>query len=509
MLDPRHLPPLTEGQYELLDAAAGHHAPTRRFLHYVLVNQLRPTQTSRRPGADRSWVDVPSPFMKKHFRGTCIRQLAGLSAVPEEPLPIDFASQKEGSYAGDVLEYQRYYPGQSRSFRVKQYVVDIFIRESIRSAWRARRVTLVDASDGREVRRVPGSPTYDRNRKPYPPLVDAALRALGYGQFDAEAVEDHLRTAEAALRREPTERKRRRFENDWRCYEAVLRQRPVQTEGGVYKYRLAYTVASSGRLYHVGGGLQTCSGAMKALAYGSLPGVHNYDLASSQLVVLAREMEEAGIPAPHVRRYLEEPGFREAVAARVGVDEGTFKQLLYAALFGAPLFEPRVVREGDASKLARRSELVSVLTKWLEEKGHEDSWWLAELYERFHGVVAPVEAEVEEWRRYVVEEMALETGKHTMWRGQRLLHNRLGMRLNLDEIGDVRKRRRQAAAHVLQGREAVLIHRLTYLAAKRGIRVTANEHDGIVTLGEVVKEDVEGAKVAAGLPEARLEEKPF
>lgn len=532
MLHPNRLPPITHAQFDLLDDAADHHAPTRRFLLFVVANQLDPRRTTRRLEVGRMWVDAGSKFVEKHFRGADWRRLAGVSNERELE-SVDFSSLDEEGRRGEaVLKHLGYRRSQGRSFCVSPSFLRAFLQAGIRTVERAPSATVVDVTSGHRSRRVAHSRTYDGNRKPYPPLVDAVLRALTEGQFDARAVEEHLAASEEVLSEEvlrgalsgsasrsAPSRSERRHQNDRLCYEAVLRQRPRHAGGGVYAYPLAFTVASTGRISQVGGGLQSASGAMKAAAYRSLPGVRNYDLAASQLVVLEQEMREAGLEAHHVRRYLERPSLRAEAAAFVGIEEKDFKKAFYPVLFGSPLLKPERVTAERVAGLRRRSKVVRVLweavwtsvvgTEWSGERDArgEISRRVGQTYERFYGVVAPVEAEVDPWRRYVVEKLAQETG--TRWRGELLLPNRLGMRLNLSRIRSVPARQRRAAAHILQGREAMLVHDLTLRLLARGLPVVANEHDGLVVLGEVPAADFEAAKATVGLPGARLEEKPF
>jgi hypothetical protein len=68
---------------------------------------------------------------------------------------------------------------------------------------------------------------------------------------------------------------------------------------------------------------------------------------------------------------------------------------------------------------------------------------------------------------------------------------------------------RKLAAFVLQGQESFFIHHLTILASKFGYRIMANEHDGLITIGEIPKEAITEASRLSGLKYARLVEKPF
>ena len=74
-----------------------------------------------------------------------------------------------------------------------------------------------------------------------------------------------------------------------------------------------------------------------------------------------------------------------------------------------------------------------------------------------------------------------------------------------DEEPSVRKRR--AAAFILQGQEAAYVHRLTALSTDYGFTPISNQHDGLVTIGEVPFEAQEQARGQSGFRYARLEEK--
>jgi hypothetical protein len=68
---------------------------------------------------------------------------------------------------------------------------------------------------------------------------------------------------------------------------------------------------------------------------------------------------------------------------------------------------------------------------------------------------------------------------------------------------------RRLAAFLLQGSEAAFIFALTALAGQFGYVVLANEHDGLVTVGEIPAQAVALARHLSGLDSAKLTEKPF
>jgi hypothetical protein len=69
--------------------------------------------------------------------------------------------------------------------------------------------------------------------------------------------------------------------------------------------------------------------------------------------------------------------------------------------------------------------------------------------------------------------------------------------------------RRKLAAYFLQGQEAGFIHHLTILSKKYNFTVLSNQHDGLVTQGEIPAEAVIEASQLSGLKYAQLEKKNF
>jgi hypothetical protein len=65
------------------------------------------------------------------------------------------------------------------------------------------------------------------------------------------------------------------------------------------------------------------------------------------------------------------------------------------------------------------------------------------------------------------------------------------------------------AAFYLQGVEAGYIHWITVLSKDFGYTCLSNQHDGLVTIGEIPEEAREIAKQRSGLKYAVLEEKAF
>lgn len=233
---------------DLADARAERRA--ERFLVHLLASAGR--------GGD-GLVPVPAKLIEREFRGLDWRALEGAGIV-------------------GVAPYDRL-GGRCREFAVLEPVRSEF-REAGPTAERVVRDGLYDLATGRPTRRRVKSDRRTPSGNALPPLVRAAIDAVGEVPVDVHAVERHLAAlrARAAAAAPGPERvaAETRYANDLRCYHAVLTQgaRPLDPSrpGGLWVYRPAYRVQRFGRLSQKGGGLQSCSRAMKAVAYpGTYP----------------------------------------------------------------------------------------------------------------------------------------------------------------------------------------------------------------------------------------------
>jgi hypothetical protein len=123
-----------------------------------------------------------------------------------------------------------------------------------------------------------------------------------------------------------------------------------------------------------------------------------------------------------------------------------------------------------------------------------------------HRVLRPLKDVVGPWHDWLVRSPDCH---HVIpGRKQRWLQNDCEMQfcLNSEKAGD---RRRKAAAFILQGREAAYIHHLTLLANDYGFTPISNQHDGLVTVGEIPKAAQLLARERSGFRYADLVEKAF
>jgi hypothetical protein len=295
----------------------------------------------------------------------------------------------------------------------------------------------------------------------------------------------------------------RQWQNDYYCFISVLHQNPVHVGGGIWRYEAAYKPASSGRAQQIGGGFQSASSTVKAAAVEGLENCHNYDLEASQLNVLRIQLCKAGISTAWLDKYLSTDQCKEVYAGRAGVSEKTWKTCLIALVMGAqlPSKPNRPTRMGN--------KRIILKTLWEEAEG--DLAVLAIKLEGFTNEVQTLLGELDSWHDWLIAKFVPENAKFS--KSGSYIENDMGKRLYLSEPSNgrytSRKKKARIAAFLLQGTESAYIHRLTTLGPKYGFRIIANEHDGVISLGEIPREAQQETAELSGFTEAKLVIKPL
>jgi len=285
---------------------------------------------------------------------------------------------------------------------------------------------------------------------------------------------------------------RGQYLNDRTCFISVMHQDPEHVGDGIYRYRPAYCVQKSGRFSEVGGGLQSCSREMKQAARGRVKNMRNYDLKSSQPYGLIQLLEAADIDALWLRNYVADDKAKHHYAALAGIPVDDWKSVLCAVFMGALLPSDIRFSKGAIQKVVKDN----AGWKWADQEV---------VYARIADLLNPLKERLDEWHLYLRTTYLKDNVK--VCRGGRYLENAAGMKLYVDEIEDEWALGAQIAAFLLQGQEACFVHHLTSLAPEYGFKVISNEHDGLMTIGEIPKEAADEAARRSGLKYARLEEK--
>lgn len=332
------------------------------------------------------------------------------------------------------------------------------------------------------------------SRNPYPALITDALRAIGPCRFNLASVVETLKDMNGSV---IDIAGAMRHLQAVRCYHSVLDHRPKKVTKKLWEYRPAYRVSETGRITHVGGGLQGCPRELKAAAYAGIDGVHNYDIVASQAAGAVLLAKRSGLCVEQLEAFITTPNAKEVYAARAGVSVDLFKDSLYAVLFGSRLPKPPALP-------SPHTELGRKLRAALGDEG------LATVYPDLYHVLRPIYREMEAWRRHLVTEFVGEHGKRFNVRPGVYLPNATGLVHRVDGPGiSASGRGRTLAAFLLQGLEAAYIHALTAIVTSRGLVVMSNEHDGLVTLGEIYPHEMEEARHVSGFDNAILMQKPF
>ncbi len=269
-----------------------------------------------------------------------------------------------------------------------------------------------------------------------------------------------------------------------RCLDAVIRQ-GLSIHQGIGIYVPAYTTSKTGRMFEMGGGMQSVCRAYKAAAY-AMENVQNYDLKSSQLTAL---LQIAGNElAPQHRQCLHDytTSDKACYAKEMHVDTDTWKMCLLALFFGA--------------KLAP-SLLCSIYKELFTYHGQD--WAKAQKsFARFKDVAQPFIDLRDDWFHVLTR---LVHRASYQKRGIRYLNNALGKTMQVQPGWSAGK----VSAFLLQGLEAAFTYAIIELAPQFDYEVLANEHDGVVVEGEIPEEAQDLAKFVSGFQAAQLVPKSF
>lgn len=358
----------------------------------------------------------------------------------------------------------------------------------------------------------------DANNNAYPNLLQDVMDVLTTGYFNKAAIEGHFNDYERKIEglekrlhhiredspehaqvQEELRATRSRRNSDLMCWNTVFNQNLKQVGGPVYQYDLAYKPQSTGRITQMGGGLQNASSEMKAAAYSGIDNKYNYDIKASQASIFRQLLAEAGLDTTFLDEYLSDPNAKHIYADKVGLRTGTWKSALYAICIGAYLPENIAKSKGDLSSLFRH--------ELRQKNGKVDAKELQNVYDQFRKVTSDFLPQVEKWRDHLLNEWL---PKHQYQaRGGYWVKNDVGCRFKIPSDRSDKGWVPSLIAFRLQGREAHFIHTLTLKAANSGIKIISNEHDGLVTIGEIPDAVVEKTRAETGMSYIKLPEKPF
>lgn len=317
-----------------------------------------------------------------------------------------------------------------------------------------------------------------------------------------------------------------------RCAYKQILEHTVNQHGDFVDYRVMFSERGpqmSGRITEAGVGMQNCSRAMKQAGFSGIPGLKNYDLKSSQVWGLIQQFEDLNddsqwktkVDTTWLTNYLDQD--KQVFADKVGVSKDRWKECFLALVMGAFMIEKVTIEDFAPVKALKR-----VNGEWVEtdaapsralfncfyEEAEGDAELAMTYYKRFFDVVKPLKVSIDNWQEWLIKRYLV---KHSVYpRGLQRVYNRTGVFFDLDkyknakaEWVNVNTLKRKLSAFFLQGAEAGFIHNLTILGPAYGFQTLNNQHDGLVTIGEIPQEAVDKAIELSGLRYAKLEEKSF
>ena len=221
-----------------------HRAAARFLIHVLATARLE----------DAGYVPVPAKLIEKYFRRLDWRALVDVGLVEVKPYSRPRRRSREFRVSGE-LGRAFYEAGPTAERLTQDGLYNLMAERPTQARTKSQRRT--------------GS------GNPLPKLIRKAIDSVREVPIDVHAIERHLDQLRCAMEKSEGTTSdvasRARYFTDLRCYHAVLAQgaRPIDPDNpdGLWVYRPAYKPQRFGRVSQIGGGLQSCSTTMKAVAY--------------------------------------------------------------------------------------------------------------------------------------------------------------------------------------------------------------------------------------------------
>ena len=469
---------VTEEQYAYVcSMTAGLNERTRRLFCHILASTLLKLSGV----GEGMWVPVASELIKAKLRGASWQALEKRGLIEATGYSIAAHRSREYQVVGRVIDG---FTEITRGLPAEEVV----------------RLRCVNLFTGRAIRAADKNTLCDDSGNALPQLFREAVETIhnNGALFNLKHVEAHIRSLEAT--REQGESERSRWLNDHLCFQYVLSQGPKQITDELWWYPPAYRPTVSGRASHVGGGFQSCSKAMKAAAFSGVPELHNFDLEASQINGLIQLLEMAGLDSTWLITYRDTANNKAVYSQRAGMSVDCWKKSLLAICMGGTV--PKRLKNLDL----RENSVIG----FVRDECDGDVAQMVLTLQNFLKVIAPLAEVLSKWHDWLIDSFVPSTKK--AGRGGWYVENRMARKLNVTALFQnypIWQIKSKLAAFLLQGQEAAFIKTLTILGAKYGFRPIADEHDGLIVIGNIPDEAVEEAARLSGLQNAKLVEKPF
>jgi hypothetical protein len=332
----------------------------------------------------------------------------------------------------------------------------------------------IDYDTGRRANKAPLSRKNDRNNNPQPQVTMAAIDKLTANgiYFLANSLESYHQEFKSRItQRDVVEKTElyRQFKNADSCRTNLHRYNQEHVGNGIYRLKQpAWYAQDNGRLYIVGGCLQSANGNMKRAAYNPMPGFGNYDIVSCHVFVAIVLMQQARINTQPLIDYYYEKS-KERYAEAIGISTKHLKLIVLALLNGAYLPKPNSIRRCD-------------IVDYLAKDVGTDLETLTQALRRCWTVLEPIYKCIKKWHSHLLNKYI---DAHKVKGGNGfLLPNELGKFLPLWEL-DLKSRKRwnqvgKIASHLMVGYEQACIQEQIVL--DENCKFCSCEHDGFTTM---------------------------
>lgn len=457
---------------------------------FIFVAHILSCQLYRYKEGNEGYVPVPYVVRKRFCQEAEVQELVSNGII--ERLILD-----ENTGHSYSVEH-----GICTSYRVTEDIIEEFLKLEELNAAEYIAAPKVNLFTGKRCRAINKSKVKDENNNEYPKLIVDAIKCINKCIIKLAPIEAHLNNlkmnmlgAEALYGKDSDEYKRARgqYYNDNACLKNALNQNAEEILPGFYSFIPNYTVSVPGRIHTF---MQNASREMKDVAFKNVKNLRNYDLRSSQAIGLIQQFEIAGLDTTWLENYKNDKQAKHNYAAQIGISVDTWKKCLCALLMGG--YVPK--------KYSEKSKADIIHYLMAEAQGDYDL--TVDYLNKFSEAVAPLKVELDKWHEWLLSTYARKIGNYAA--GKLYLTNPTGSKLCIDDLPkgkDIWQRKARVAAFVFQGQEAAFIHHLTTLSLQYDYKVIQNEHDGLITVGEVPNSAVQQAAVAAGMKYAVLDEK--
>ncbi|UKO99380.1 hypothetical protein [Nostoc sp. UHCC 0870] len=472
---------------------------------------------------ESGWVPISSTLIRKKWgkKGVQFQKM-----VEDEILEIKLIDTIE---IADGIFLDQFYSkkdGLSRCFRVPLEVLDNIDYHSPKTVQDFAKCNYYDLMSGKKMNKVIRYRKNDDSNHPFPDLILKAMEIISTCTVNIKALQDHidllsLRADSMWGEDKNKEKNRRALIVDRSCFNHIMAN-IVEVDGDFVNYKVCYKDPQmSGRLTERGSGMQSPSREMKKVGFSGIPNLKNYDLKSSQVYGLIQWFEKANIDTSWLHEYLNQD--KLVYANKVGISKDRWKQCFMALIMAAHLQKKVTKKNFEGKKVVKEVKGIEVesieyvdvaIIRALCEEAEGDADKALDFYLKFCELVAPLKKSIDAWQTWLVDVYIPEASIYPG--GKQLVVNKTGMTFDLTDYrsdkGDwinLNALKRKISAFFLQGTEAAYIHHLTIISEHFGFKVISNQHDGIVTIGEIPQEAMDIAQRNSGLKYAILEEKDF